>query len=72
MTQLEGADDMLEESRKKIIEGLQELKDACNRIAPEFCHTKCPYEDICLKLKCVGYGCDIKIQPCDWNLENLK
>ena len=62
---------MVEESRKKIIEGLQELQDACNRIAPEFCHKKCPYEDICLTLSCVGYGYGVRIQPCNWNLEKL-
>ena len=63
---------MVEESRKIIIDGLQELQNACNRIAPEFCHSKCPYEDICLKLRCVGYGTGLKIQPCEWKLEELK
>ena len=63
---------MIEESRNKIIEGLQELKDSCNRIAPAFCHDKCPYEDICLKLRCVGKGYGIRVQPCNWDLEKLK
>ena len=63
---------MVEESRKIIIDGLQELQNACNRIAPEFCHSKCPYEDICLKLRCVGCGTGLKIQPCEWKLEELK
>lgn len=62
---------MVEESRKKILEGLHELQQACNRIAPEFCHEKCPYEDICLMLRCVGYSTGLKIQPCDWRLEDI-
>lgn len=62
---------MMEESRKIIIDGLQELQNVCNTITPEMCHSKCPYEDICLKLRCVGYGI-VKMQPCDWNLEDLR
>lgn len=58
----------IEESRKKIIDGLQELQTCCKRIAPEFCHQKCPYEDICLMLRCVGSGWGLKIQPCDWHI----
>lgn len=61
----------IEQSRKIIIDGLQELQDACNRVSTEFCHAKCPYEDICLKLKCVGTGVGRKIQPCDWKLDEL-
>lgn len=61
---------MVEESRKIIIDGLQELQDACNTIAADQCHSKCPYEDICLKLNCVSWGTGVKIQPCDWKLGN--
>lgn len=63
---------MVEESRKIIIDGLQELQKVCNQIAPEFCHSKCPYEDICLKLRCVSWRTGVKIQPCDWKLEELR
>lgn len=61
----------VEQSRKIIIAGLQELQSACNEVADEFCHAQCPYQDICLKLRCVGTGTGLKIQPCDWNLDNL-
>ena len=57
----------MEESRKIIIDGLQELQNVCNTIPTEKCHSECPYEDICLKLKFVGYGAGVKVQPCDWN-----
>lgn len=60
---------MIEESRKIIIEGLKEFQKACSSIKPEQCHSECPYEDICLKLNCVGWGIGVKIQPCDWVLE---
>ena len=63
---------MVKESRKIIIDGLQELQNVCNQIASEMCHSKCPYEDICLKLRCVGYGYGARVQPCDWELEELK
>lgn len=63
---------MIAESRKLIVDGLQELQNVCNSIPTEDCHSKCPYEDICLKLRCVGWGAEVKIQPCDWKLEELR
>lgn len=60
----------VDRTKKEILKGLKELQNACSRIAPEFCHSKCPYQDICLNLQemKVGY---VGHRPCDWNFENL-
>lgn len=63
---------MVEESRKKIIEGLQELRDCCNGIPNDKCHNECPFEDICLMLRCVGMGSGVRVFPCNWKLERLR
>lgn len=62
----------IEESREIIIRGLQELQNVCNTIPEKVCHKKCPYEDICLKLRCVGMTTGVTIQPCEWNLHELR
>ena len=60
------------ETREKIINGLQELQNACKDIPVEQCHKQCPYEDICLMLRCVGWGTGVKIFPCNWKLDRLR
>lgn len=58
-------------NREKIIEGIKLLKESCKRIPTENCHTKCPYEDICMAIRAVGKQTNWHT-PNMWNMDLLK
>lgn len=62
---------MIKSKRKEIINGLRALKEECKKIPERDCHTNCPYKDICVMLRAVGYLAKPHATPDMWDFDRL-
>lgn len=63
----------MNDTKKKIIEGIKLLNKECKQIPQEKCHSMCPYENICRTIRCVGWEANtVHRTPDHWNLKILE
>lgn len=60
-------------TKKKIIEGIKLLNKECKQIPQEKCHSMCPYENVCRSICCVGWEANtVHRTPNHWDVKKLE
>lgn len=63
----------MDDTKRKIIEGVKLLNEECEQIPQDKCHSDCPYENVCRSIRCVGWEANTAHRtPDHWNVKILE